>query len=90
MEIPAEWRTGEVWDKWEELRQTYGEKWDFAFEHVERQGDIQLAALLKTLDGRRHVQYEIVHPPDFHNLGKVCGKIESLRKKVLEANKLSL
>jgi hypothetical protein len=87
--IPEKWRSGEVWNKWEGLRQKYSGEWSFLFEN-QQDDDIHLTALFKTLDGRRHVQYEIVHSPDFHNLSKVCAKIDSLEKKVQEASKLTL
>ena len=88
-EIPLEWRTGEIWTKWEQLRNTRADKWIFLFEN-KQEDEIHLTALLKTVDGKRHAQYEIVHAPDQLDVAKVCAKIDALEKRVRDANKMML
>ena len=88
-EIPFRWRIGEVWTKWEKLGDAYSDRWTFQFEN-KQDDDIHLTALLKTADGKRHVQYEIVHAPDHNDMGKVCAKSDALEKKVQDANKMML
>jgi hypothetical protein len=86
MEFPTEWRTGKVWNKWEELQQKYAENWVFEFQYSDEQV-IHLAAFVQTLEGKRNYQYEIIESRDFSDLEKVCCKIESLAQKVCAANR---
>jgi hypothetical protein len=88
-EIPLELLTGEVWSRWNTLREAYANRWTFSCDNRQEK-EIHLTALLKTLDGKRHVQYESVDSSDFGNPTKVCAKIDALEKKVQDADKMML
>jgi hypothetical protein len=86
-EIPFEWQTGDVWSRWNRLREGYADRWIFLFEN-KPDDDIHLIALLKTSDGKSHFQIEAVQPVDFYDVEKICAKIDDLEKKVQDTNKM--